>query len=177
MKTLISILAVMAMGAAGAHGGIVIQFSQPDQTASPGQTLQFFGYLSNVDADAGGRIYLNADSLNLELGLASYSFTDLFFSTVPLFLDSGESTAELELFNVTLDPFPADPFGTYWGTYGLLGGFDGGDGSAQDHLAQATFSVKTIPPNVPEPSSLVMVATGFALLYVGTGKARTHPQH
>ena len=48
MKTLLNILVLAALAAAGAWGGIVITLDAPSQTGHPGDTLDFFGVISNT---------------------------------------------------------------------------------------------------------------------------------
>jgi hypothetical protein len=160
MKTFINLILLSVLAAAGARAdNIVITFVAPDQTGIPGQTLQFFGTITNTDTNPGdGPIYLNFDSLNLALSDAVLN--DLFFANVPLDLVEGASSGVIELFDYTLANPGSNPAGTYDGTYGLLGGMDAGAGTAQDNLAQANFSVDA----VPEPESRALLGTVVVLL-------------
>jgi len=151
MKTILCalILATLATTAAKADS-VTISFDQPNQIGHAGQTLEFFGTITN---NTGATIFLNSDTPNL-LGL-SFSITDQFFSTVPPSLAAGETSSDIELFDVTLSNPLLDPFATYAGDYTLVGGIDG---DAQDNIGSATFSVTS----VPEPSTIGLLFTGFA---------------
>ena len=110
-----------------------------------------------VDGDSspvpGATIFLNSDDPNLA-GL-SFSINDQFLSTVPPSLGAGETSSDIELFDVTLSDPLQDAFATYAGDYTLVGGIDG---DAQDNIGSATFSVTS----VPEPSAIGLLLTGFA---------------
>ena len=151
MKTLLCtlILATLATAAAKADP-VTISFDQPNQTGGTGQTLQFFGTITN---NTGATIFLNSDDFTLA-GL-SFSITDQFFSTVPVSLAPGASSGDIELFDVTLSDPLLDAFGTYAGDYTLVGGIDG---DAQDVLGSTAFSVTS----TPEPSTIGLLFTGLA---------------
>ena len=168
MKTLLKTLILGALATAGAWGGIVITFDAPSQTGHPGQTLQFFGVISNNGDDT---VFMNFDDLTLA-GL-SFTTNDLFFTTVPLFLDGGSSSDHIELFDVTVSDPLLDSPAKYLGGYTLLGGAAAPtdtDPGSQDNLASANFDVTTAPGGtaVPEPGSWLLLGTAVA----GLGAAR-----
>jgi hypothetical protein len=165
MKRFMVLGALAVSGASsGWAGSILITFDNPNQTGMPGDTLVFMGVISNGGSSTA---FLNSDGLNL-LG-NSFAVNDLFFSNVPISLDPGQSSPDIELFDVTLNNPFTDLSGTYTGTYGLLGGVDG---NAQDMLGSANFSV-TETSSVPEPSSNVLLAAALgALVGVHRGRSR-----
>lgn len=155
------------LAGAGARADIVIALDNPNQTGNPGQTLSFFGTISNTSADTNpaDAIYLNSDSLNLSLGDATVN--DNFFAAYfPISLVGGTSSGDIDLFDIVLAKPETEPFGMYSGTYGLLGGADGGADTAQNNLAQVNFSVNVQPAasTLPEPSFLFEVGAALALL-------------
>jgi hypothetical protein len=156
MKTLFCTLVLATLGTAVAKADdITITFDQPNQTVVAGQTIELFGTITNNTANT---IFLNSDDLNLN-GL-SFTVTDQFFNNVPISLapsgQSGDSSGDIELFDVTVSAPLLDAAGVYSGTYTLFGGTDG-DG--QDNLGSAAFSVTTTSP-VPEPSSIYLLMGG-----------------
>jgi hypothetical protein len=140
---------------------IVLTFDSPDLTGQPGDTLQFFGVINNAGTDT---VFFNADDINFS-GAASLNVTDLFFANVPISLDGGQSSGDIELFDVSLtDPF-TDSFGLYPGSYTLTGGVDG---NAQDALASADFSVTAQEATgVPEPSAILLLVVFLSALGLG----------
>jgi len=158
------ILATLA-GAAARADEITITFDQSSQTASAGDTLQFFGTITN---DTGATVYLNSDDLTVT-GL-SLTTTDQFFNTVPLSLAPNGSSGDIELFDVTVSSALLDAPGTYSGAYTLIGG---ADGNAQDNLGTATFSVTTLAPT-PEPPSVYLLLTGMLSLAALAWKGVRH---
>jgi len=165
MKTFIKWIALTALSAVGCRADIVIAFDDPSQAGSPGQMLQFFGTITNTGSDP-DPVYLNSDSFNFALSSLSYTLTDQFFSTVPASLAGGASSGDIELFDITLANPVSDPVGSYTGAYGLLGGMDGGNGTAQDNLVQADFSVDVNTANAaaPEPAPCALVGALLALM-------------
>lgn len=158
MKKLLYTLILMMLGTAVAKAdSVTITLDEATQSSAAGGTLEFFGTITN---DTGETVYLNNDDLNLD-GL-SFTTTDQFFTTVPISLDAGESSGDIELFDVTVSDPLADAAGTYSGTYTLFGG---ADGNAQDSLGSTDFSVTTTNP-VPEPGSIGLVLSGVAAAWL-----------
>jgi hypothetical protein len=159
MKKLINLIALTALAVAGAQADINITLDHPNQTGGAGQTLSFFGVITNTDANPGDApIFLNSDSLTFTLNSATVA--DNFFTNVPIKLGPGASSGDIDLFDVTLAKPETDPLGTYTGSYELIGGADGGNLSGQDNLAQANFSVNA----TPEPGYFAFLAVGLALM-------------
>jgi hypothetical protein len=149
MKTVLCTLMLATLSALSAKADVTIVFDQPDQIGSPGETLQFFGTITNDDSE--NRVFLNSDDLTLN-GL-SLTTDDLFFANVPASLAAGESSGDIELFDVLVSNPLVDAPGMYQGSYTLFGGNDGGTDSAADNLGSANFSVTT----VPEPYSIFLL--------------------
>jgi hypothetical protein len=155
----------------GASAGIVVTFELPSQTGHPGDTLQFFGVISNTGGDT---VFLNGDSPTLQ-GL-SLTINDQFFSTVPFSLDGGSSSRRIELFDVVVSDPLLDPPAKYLGSYTLLGGANpptDTDPGSEDNLASANFDVTTALRDTaaPEPGSWLLLGT--ALVGLGTlGRVR-----
>jgi hypothetical protein len=162
MKTLLCTLILATLGTVVAKADtITIALDQQDQTIAAGDTIEFFGTMTN---DSANTIYLNADDLNLN-GL-SLTTTDQFYNNVPIALapsgQAGDSSSDIELFDVTASSPLLDAPGTYTGTYTLIGGTDG---NAQNNLGTANFSVTTLAP-VPEPSTIYLLLTGALAMMV-----------
>jgi hypothetical protein len=162
MKTLLCTLILATLGTAVAKADdITISFDQPNQTVVAGETIEFFGSITN---DTASTIYLNSDDLNLE-GL-SFTTTDQFLSNVPISLSPGgqpgDSSSDIELFDVTASDPLLDAVGVYSGTYTLFGG---ADGNAQDNLGSTAFSVTTEAP-VPEPPSIYLLLGGILVTLI-----------
>ncbi|MGD0295567.1 MAG: hypothetical protein ABSE86_00540 [Bryobacteraceae bacterium] len=88
----------VALGCAMARADVIdIAFDHSSETGSPGDTLRFFGTLTNPGSDT---VFLNSDSLNLS-GFPLSSITDLFANT-PLSLAGGAHTGDIELFDVAI---------------------------------------------------------------------------
>lgn len=158
-------LAVIATAGAQASS-ITITFDMPNQVGMPGQTLQFSGVITNTTSDA-APIYLNSDSFNFALGGANYTLADGFANT-PASLMAGQSSGDIVLFSITLaNPFTGSLGTPYLGTYGLIGGEDGGSGTGNDNLGQASFSVtvRSATSTVPEPGITVLLGLGLAALF------------
>jgi hypothetical protein len=159
MKPFLQMFALAVAAVTVAEAGVVFTLDNPDQTGLPGNTLQFFGTITNTGTDT---VSFNSDNFNFTGG-ASFSTTDLFFSNAPISLDGGLSSGDIELFDVSLtDPF-TDSFGLYGGSESLIGG---ANGDSQDVLASADFSVTAQAPDstTPEPASFIMAGAGVLAL-------------
>jgi hypothetical protein len=164
MKTLLCTLILATLGTAAAKADTVtISFDQPNQTAIPGQTLEFFGTITNLTSST---IFLNSDDLD-PAGL-SISSNDLFFTNAPISLapagQPGSSSGDIELFDLLVTIPLQDAPGLYSGTYDLIGGPDDGKDIAQDVLGSANFSVTTVT-TVPEPSTIYLLLSGASALF------------
>jgi PEP-CTERM motif len=153
-------LVSLACGSASADT-VTITLDSPTLSGSPGDTLQFFGTLTNTTADT---VFLNDVNFNLaSIPLGSIDNSP-FFTNAPLSLDAagsldgGFTSGDIELFDVTIpDPFAA---ANYDGTFQVLGGIDG---NAQDILGTADFTVQVLgsSSSVPEPSSVILLGAAF----------------
>jgi len=135
------------------------------QSAMDGDTITFSGTVS-LSGDATDPVYLSGDSITWNgVGLASDDSD--FWGNFPSSLDPG-GTFTGELFTVTVDP--GTPDGSYTGTFELQGGAEEG---AQGVLGAPGFEVDVTSPSAvtPEPSSLVLLASGLAGL-AGTLRRR-----
>jgi hypothetical protein len=166
MKSILNLFAFAVLTAGAAQASVItISFDNPNQIGVPGQTLNFFGVISNTDSNISDPdVFLNADTLNFTL--ADGIVTDNFFANVPVSLASGASSGDIDLFDITLPIPESQPLGVYSGNYTLFGGADGGANTAQDNLAEADFSVDA----APEPGSIALGA--FGLLACAAGLRR-----
>ncbi len=169
IKHFFTVLILATCGVVAANAGTVITLDNPGQTGATGTTLRYFGTISNTDPS--NTVYLNSDSLTLTAPAGAFSFTDQFFTAVPLSLAPFTNSGDIELFDITVsNPF-TDPFTVYSGTYELLGG---GDGGAQDLLATASFSATPQElSGTHEPVTPVLMISGLAAL--GFMRRRANP--
>ena len=91
MKKFIHLIALTALAVGGARAGIItITLDDPNQFGIPGETLNFFGTITNTDTTLGDQpVFLNSDSLNLAGG-SDFTTNDLFFTNVPFVRQSLE---------------------------------------------------------------------------------------
>ena len=154
-KTLFSTLALAVLALAiPAHAStITISLVDPNQTGTVGQTLQFFGVITNNTSST-----VNLDSDDLILNAPGITLVDDFGNT-PFSLSpdgqAGSSSGIIELFDVTLS---AGFTGVNLGTYDIVGD----TGGAQSVIGATTFSVA--PSSVaatPEPASFFLLLTSL----------------
>src|ERR1035438_73547 len=97
MKIQIASIAMLLLAGSIAQADIVITLDAAAQTDSPGNTLIFSGTLFNSSPDT---IFLNGADLNLAGNSFTPDFSDPFFANVPVSLDPGQATSDIELFEV-----------------------------------------------------------------------------
>jgi hypothetical protein len=131
---------------------ISLTLTAPVQSGTAGSIVSFSATVEAPGTNA-GTVFLNGDSFDVTSPLV---FDDSGFASFPLSLDPGDSFSG-ELFSFAL---PSDlPAGQYIGSFEILGGADG----AQDTLSTVNFQVDVAPTvsDVPEPESLMLLATGL----------------
>jgi hypothetical protein len=155
IKTTLAVAVLLTIGLVGlssaaAHAD-TLTFTLANATQGIPVTGGSLTYAATVTAPSsnGAAVFLNGDSFSVT---APVTLNDSdFFGNFPLSLAPGTSFTG-GLFVVTVPPGTA--FGTYLGTFSLLGGVNG---AANATLGTANFSVIT----TPEPSSIVLLLTGL----------------
>lgn len=156
------------LAAAPAWASVILELTSPDQTANPGQTIVFGGFITNNSAQT---IDLNGINITLA-GPFTFDTSPFFDLNAPISVDGGgAATLFYDWFTVAvLDPY-ADPFGVVNGTITLVGGFQGPGGydpSIQDPLATIGFSINVAEPPagavVPEPGTSALFLLGAGCL-------------
>ena len=130
---------------------LTLSIDNPPQftITAPGGTL---AYLATVSAPLsnGADVYLNSDSYTITLPGATIDDTPFWTTFATSLAPGGSYTGELFDVTVPLDAL----FGTYGGTFTILGGPDVNTNSI---LSTADFTVTV----TPEPSSLLLLGTGL----------------
>ena len=144
--------------AAKADSALTITFASPYQ-AGEGSVYDFYATVTNTGADT---LYLNGGSPNLESGM---TLDDSPFGNDSNFwiLAPGASYTGL-FFTVTVPSYVQGASNYYEGSYNIVGG---ANVEAQDLLAVPNFDIQV----TPEPSSMVLLATGLVGL-AGTLRRR-----
>ena len=147
---LLAVAALLSLSPVIQADSLDVQLVQSDLTGAPGTTVEFFATITNPSTT--DTIYLNGDSSSTSTPLLTVDDAP-FFSNAPLFLIPGASSGPFELFDVIIDP--STPANTYTGNvFSILGGADGGAGTAFDDLADASFAVTV---QTPEPTTFWLV--------------------
>lgn len=142
-------------------------FTNPDQSAVAGDTVEFDAIITNLDSSNG--LYLNYDNtawIDAPLTLDDTAF----WAILPYPLNPAGESGDFytgALFYVTV------PLGTAAGTYeGEYQVFGGSSSDASDLLADQYFTITVGGASpVPEPSSLLLLLSGMAGL-AGTLRRR-----
>jgi hypothetical protein len=152
LKMTLAVAALLTIGlpsAAAYADSLTFTLTNPNGSASvTGGSLAYDATVS-APASNSGAVFLNGDSFNITAPI-TLDDTD-FFANFPLSLAPGTSFTG-DLFVLTVPP--NSPFGTFLGTFTLLGG---ANGNASDPLGTVNFSLVT----TPEPSSIMLLLTGL----------------
>ncbi|HKX49725.1 MAG TPA: PEP-CTERM sorting domain-containing protein [Candidatus Binatia bacterium] len=149
-------LAFLAILPAAVKADPITLTLDPTHSVAQGSSVTYSGSLSNGGLP--GR-FINAVSLTYT-GPAGITFNDsAFFTNVPAFLGSGATTGVVSFFDVFADLLI--PPGNYIGSFSVLGGVDDQD---QNILATQEFTIMVTPsgPPIPEPASMLLLASGLA---------------
>ena len=148
---------VLLIGVASfADAGIIAQLDNASLTGAPGDTLIFSVTLTNPSST--DQIWLNGTGSTSVSPFLTID-TNPFNTNAPFFLDPMTGSGLFEFFHVIIDPNAPD--GPYIGNVvSILGGADGGTGSAFDDLVDISFDVQVQAPasGVPEPGTFGMLS-------------------
>lgn len=154
MTLAVAALLTIGLSSAAAYAD-TITFTLTNPTgfvAVTGGSVAFDATVSAPSSNSAA-VFLNGDSFNVT---APVTLDDSgFFNNFPLSLAPGASVTD-ELFVLTAPP--NTPFGTFLGSFTLVGG---ADGSASNTLGTVNFDLVT----TPEPSSVVLLLTGMTILF------------
>jgi hypothetical protein len=146
--------ASLSLAAPAFADSVSITLLNPTQTIAPGQT-DTFNVLITTPVGNTGDIYLNSDSVNIANADMSITIDDSAFLSLPYPLTPGSSFTGA-LFSITDTGMLNE---SYSGTFAIFGGA-ASDGSKDTLLTTLTFGSPVAVSVTPEPSSLLLLATG-----------------
>ena len=137
--------------AAMCRGSVLdVSFVSDTLIGNPGDTIQFFGTLTNT---TNATVFITSD--NIPFPFLSGVDDSPFFANSPLSLGSTGFSGIFEFMDITI-PLGQAP-GTYDGNFIVIGGLLDG---ANDPVGAAAFHV-TVNSLTPEPASMVLVGLGL----------------
>lgn len=154
-RIIVGVVAALSCSLSVRADTLNVSFATPDQTGSPGDTLVFFGTISNPGST---QIFINSD--NLSTGQPFLIGDDSkFISDTPASLAAGANTGNVDLFSVMIGASATPGTYTMNNFLKVLGGSTSG---AQDLLATQQFSITVAAPaSVPEPGTMALLGTGM----------------
>ena len=157
MRALFVILFASAVAANATQ--ISLNLDSATLSGLPGQMLDFTGTLTN---NTGATLFINSDSFTFAINGALDDSP--FLLNAPLSINAGVTSADFEIFDVIIPGGQA--LGPYTGSFTVLGGTDG---SQQNNLGSASFTVEV----TPEPASYLLISCAVALLLAYRGLRST----
>ena len=164
----------LLVSAQTARAQLTITLDSSALTGPPGTVLTFKGVLTNPTGTDISLDGASNDPFNSPQA-AGFTFDATnFYVNAPLTLLANTSTADIELFTVTLDA--GLPEGTSASSVFRI--FSGATGSPQVEVGNAPFTAQALTPtaNTPEPGSLALLGAGmgtFSLLAARRLRRRT----
>jgi hypothetical protein len=160
VKAVFAVVVTFSCATALRADSLDITLTQASQTVVQGTTVVSFDATVFNPSSSSETLYLNGDSWTTNSPLVIVDDSP-FNANAPIDLAPGDSSGQFQIFNVDLSPSAAPDL--YTGVFSILGGADGGAGTAFDDLADASFSLQvTNPVAAPEPGILLLLGSGLA---------------
>jgi hypothetical protein len=170
MRALLTVFFGLVMGCQ-ASSVFTVTFSPSIDSGAPGSTFSFQGTILNNTANTE---FINSDSFALA-GIPPSGIDDSpFLNNAPLSLGPNASTGSFIFLKVTIPNNQASA--DYAGTFDIIGGQDGGNGTANDFLGEGTFTARVTPPSTPEPATILLAVAGLLALILVRRIAGTEPR-
>ena len=142
---------LLLAGTAAKADSLSISLDPTLQVGSAGDVLAFDATVTN---NSGSTVFLNGDNTFVD---APLTLDESPFDAFPLTLGAGDSFTGV-LFNIDI---PAGaPSDLYTGSFDITGGHF--NSSEQFTVGVSDFEVQVAPAATPEPSSILLLATGLA---------------